>query len=228
MMRVLALVLKTLRLVAVFKLVSLIRAFHRSGPRNDIENCAIFNLSTPSGGYSYLSNWLNELANGPISFPPGLARAIFDNNQKVGRTYIITGDNKVPTTTMTSHLWLTLDESSRHQEIEELMPKNWMWKEKSDTILSALLENISDSNIIFCESRDIFLKECIEIVYLQHENSNTDCIDKILDEIKVAASEKLCENCGCECDQSFRICRSCGESNLTRHTIDKNTLKLGL
>ena len=40
------------------------------------------NTFLPSGGYNFLSNCLNKLADKPISFPLGLARAVFDNNQR--------------------------------------------------------------------------------------------------------------------------------------------------
>ena len=66
------------------------------------------NTFSPSGGYNFLFNSLSKLADKPISFPSGLARAVFGNNQKIGRSYVITGDNKVPTSTMNSQLWLIL------------------------------------------------------------------------------------------------------------------------
>ena len=96
------------------------------------------NTFSPRGGYNFLSNWLSNLADKPISFPSGLARVGFNNNQKFGRNYIITGDNKVPTSTITNHLWLILDEKSKYQKSEVLMAKNWMW-DKTDERFSALL-----------------------------------------------------------------------------------------
>ena len=51
----------------------------------------------------------------------------FYNNQKVGKTYIIVGDNKVPTTVMTSHLWITLDKNSTRQKDVIYKPQSWMW-----------------------------------------------------------------------------------------------------
>ena len=121
------------------------------------------NTFLPSGGYNFLSNWLSKLADKPISFPSGLARAVFDYNQKVGRTYVITGDNKFPGSTMTSHLWLIFDETSKHQESEILKPKNWMW-DKTDESFSTLLERICEVDKVFRESRDTFLKQCIELL----------------------------------------------------------------
>ena len=63
----------------------------------------------PGGSYTYLISWLKQLANNPLKFPNGLCKSVFDNNQKIGKTYLIPGTNKVPSSVMTSHLWITLD-----------------------------------------------------------------------------------------------------------------------
>ena len=47
--------------------------------------------SSLSGSYFTLSTWLNKQARDPLPFPKGLTINVFDNNQKVGKTYIITG-----------------------------------------------------------------------------------------------------------------------------------------
>lgn len=184
------------------------------------------NKLSPSGGYNFLSNWLSKLADKPISFPSGLARAVFDNNQKVGRTYVITGDKKVPASTMTSHLWLILDEKSKHQENEILMPKNWMWN-KSDESFSALLESICEVDKSFRESRDTFLKQCIEIVKFQYQNNKIHCVDNILFNIETVPTEKLCMDCGCEYDPTFKTCRNCGNNKFTKETVETSTFEAG-
>ena len=47
-------------------------------------------------------------------------------------------------------------------------------------------------------------------MYQQHAHGNKDNIDGIIDMQKLAASEKKCEECGCEADVSHRTCRNCG------------------
>ena len=59
------------------------------------------------------------------------------------------------------------------------MPKNWMW-DKTDESFSALLESICKVDKVFRESKDKFLKQCIEIVKLQHQNNRNECVDNIL------------------------------------------------
>ena len=51
----------------------------------------------PGGAYTFIIPWLKELAQDPTVFPQGLVKVVFDNCQKVGKTYAITGTNIVPT-----------------------------------------------------------------------------------------------------------------------------------
>ena len=92
----------------------------------------------------------------PKPFPEGLVKVIFDNNQKVGKTYIVTGDDKILTTAMTSSIWLTLEEEDRKQLEISYKPKNWMGKnvENKENALISLMTIPSSK---FRESRDKFL-----------------------------------------------------------------------
>ena len=74
--------------------------------------CSFIGSRSPGGSYSYIQNWLNQQSHTAIPFPEGLAKSVFDNNQKVGKTYVITGDNTVPTIFMTSHLHIIFDARS--------------------------------------------------------------------------------------------------------------------
>ena len=44
----------------------------------------------------------------------------------------------------------------------------------------------------YLQSRDTFLKQCIEIVKLQHQNNKNDCVDNILFNTEAVATEKRC------------------------------------
>ena len=124
----------------------------------------------------------------------------------------------------TSHLWLILDEKSKHQESEILMPKNWIW-DKTDESFSALLESICEVDKVFRESKDTFLKQCNEIVKLQHQNNKNDCVDKILFNTEAVATDKLCMDCGCHL--TFRSCGNCGNNKLTKETVETCTFEAG-
>ena len=122
---------------------------------------------SPGGSYSYLVAWLEQQASDPIKFPSGLTKAIFDNNQKIGRTYVITGTNVVPTSVMTSSLWLTLDQDSQIQEDASFKPSNWMWTNKNEDMEIKLINALTSPGTDFRKARDDFISTCIDVVYNQ-------------------------------------------------------------
>ena len=167
--------------------------------------CNYFGTRSPGGSYHYMSSWLNMQNNESIPFPEGLVKAIFDNNQKIGKTHMITGDNKVPTVVMTSQLWITLDPQSKLQEDANLKPESWMWKEVDNNIV---LERLTRKSNEFRESRNSFIRQCIGTLVNQIGSDGKDFIDSMLASVKLSKSEKLCPQCGCESDTLFRVCRN--------------------
>ena len=131
----------------------------------------------PGGSYSYVAKWLNSQANEPIKFPDGFVKAIFDNNQKIGRTYLITGMNQVPTSIMTSHLWITLDESNTIQNESVYKPESWMWNAKGTLEKENITKLLTTSSEALKQSRDSLIASCIRKVKSQLGTSGTDCID---------------------------------------------------
>ena len=81
---------------------------------------------SPGGGYSYITNWLKEQNIVEKPFPKGLVKSVFDNNQKVGKTYLISERNIVPTSVITSHLYITLDSECQMEEDVNFEPDKWM------------------------------------------------------------------------------------------------------
>lgn len=58
----------------------------------------------PSGSYSYLNDWLSNIAKEPVKCPPGTIRIVFDNEQRVGKRYRISANNNnVPVSVVTFH-----------------------------------------------------------------------------------------------------------------------------
>ena len=136
----------------------------------------------PGGSYSYLVSWLKEQASEPLKFPDGLCKAIFDNSQKIGKTYLISGDNVVPTSVITSHLWLTLDPNSTIQSNQMYKPTNWMWEMVNNETEHLLLKSLTSSGEGFRTTRDIFITRCIYVVSKQHNKKDVDLIDETLKE----------------------------------------------
>lgn len=124
------------KLRAFSKIIELIYFCHNSKlvlPQHFTDNLIQYSLtnsktctnyqgsSSPSGSYFILSTWLNKQARDPLPFPKGLTINVFDNNQKVGKTYFIIGDNEVPTRVMTSSLWLILNSAEETQQMNAIL-----------------------------------------------------------------------------------------------------------
>lgn len=222
------------KMTIVSKIIELIYYCHNSKlllPNHFLENLLSYSFTncktftnfmgnrSPGGSYSYIASWLNEQANNPISFPSGVVKVIFDNNQKIGRTYVITGTNIVPTSVITSQLWVTLDKRSLIQNEIICKPKNWMWTEKTVNNKENLITFFKTSSPVLRESRNSFILSCIKLVKDQIKKSGLDIFDNILEQELQAKSEKHCINCGCEGDSSFRLCRNCG-GKLVKPEVD--------
>ena len=78
---------------------------------------------SPAGAYTFLESWFTTHAVDPIQFPNGLVRSIFDNEQKVGKTWRIKMNKRFPLSVITSHANISLDTNNNIQEKERLMPK---------------------------------------------------------------------------------------------------------
>ena len=83
-----------------------------NSPKLSAINCA----SKPSGGQTFLNQWLNKSAEAPLSVPSGLVRCIFDNNQVIGKRYRVKANKtSVPASVITSHACIMIDSNNHVQ-----------------------------------------------------------------------------------------------------------------
>ena len=206
------------KLVILAKIVELIYYCCNSRkvlPNHSLENLLCYSFTnsksylsflgsrSPGGSYSYVTKWLKDQSKDPIKYPSGLVKSVFDNSQKVGKTYTITGTNIVPTSVITSHLWITLDKYSDLQEQLKYKPGEWMWEEIDQDTSSKLIEFLTKPSENFRTTRNNFVSLCIESVYKQHKTSPTDFIDSQIKANETASKQKRCKICNCEADASF-------------------------
>ncbi|XP_063952838.1 uncharacterized protein LOC135153566 [Lytechinus pictus] len=162
----------------------------------------LMNHVSPAGSYrTLIIRCLDSSAEDSIAIPAGTSRCVFDNNQIIGKTYTIKRDNKVPTSVMCSAAYISLN--------EELKPSKWMWNSPPEKEGSDLLVFSSDYDDFFRDTRDKLLKQQIQKVYDEHNQQSEDHIDKYVQEIKDAQTEKICIECGGANDVTYRICRAC-------------------
>ena len=140
------------------------------------------------------------------SFPQGLVKAAFDNSQKVGKTYVISETNIVPSSIITSHVWMILDSDNLMQEDVSYKLDKWM-RDCRDTLKEEAVGRLTNTGENFRSSRDNFINECIETVLKQHNfTDSNDSIDLLLKERAEIENQKRCLKCGCESDPSYRSC----------------------
>nr|XP_054751792.1 uncharacterized protein LOC129257486 [Lytechinus pictus] len=152
----------------------------------------LMNHVSPAGSYrTLIIRCLDSSAEDSIAIPAGTSRCVFDNNQIIGKTYTIKGDNKVPTSVMCSAAYtcISLNEGDK-QKNGELKPSKWMWNSPPEKEGSDLLVFSSDYDDFFRDTRDKLLKQQIQKVYDEHNQQSEDHIDKYVQEIKDAQTEK--------------------------------------
>ena len=176
---------------------------------------------SPGGAYTYITKWLRDQSKNEIPFPKGLVKSVFDNSQKVGKTYLISETNIVPTSVITSHLWIVFDESSKLQENIRFKPSSWMSKDIDE---SSIINRLTKPTDNFRVSRNNFIEKCLSIVKDEiEENNKSDNIDSIIQQEAETNAQKRCVDCGMESDPSYRVCRNpdCG-GRVTKEKIERN------
>ena len=173
---------------------------------------------SPGGAYTYITKWLKDQNKDEIPFPKGMVKSVFDNSQKVGKTYL------VPTSVISSHLWIVFDERSKLQESVQLKPSSWMSKYVDE---SSLVKRLTIPTDNFRISRNNFITHCLFVVKKEiEENDNLDYIDFMIKQEAQTNGQKRCVDCGMESDPSYRICRNpdCG-GRVVKEKIERNAVE---
>ena len=89
-----------------------------------------------------LPSWLNKAASAKIEFPPRTVRVVFNTEQVIGKRYRVkTNQSSVPTSAITSAIYLSIDESSQMQSDEYFKLSNWMFDPVDNNLANALLDS---------------------------------------------------------------------------------------
>lgn len=171
-------------------------------------------LGSPSSSYSTVKRFLVSEAGNEINVPAGAVRCAYDNNQIIGKTHIITGTNKVPTSVMTSTSYVHLSDSTIQNEYD-MKPEHWMWEHLSDDQEAALFGTYADSDALnlFRSTRNDHLCYYLKVVFDQQHKYKEKYVDYIDDHIQCAEAakkEKICSLCGSENDPTYRSCHMPG------------------
>lgn len=174
--------------------------------------------TAPAGSYDFLSKWMAEQSENVIRFPNGIVRSVFDNEQVIGKTYKVSAENKVPSSIVTSHIYISIDPVSELQDQPQFAPNCWLFDEPNETQKHDYLNEKADNINLFRSTRDTFLNERLKVVESENVHEK-DFIDNIIHEKLEVRQEKICVSCGAENEATSRKCTNC-KGNLIKETVD--------
>ena len=183
---------------------------------------ALNSSATPSSSHTYLTSWLNKAASANIEFPPGTVRVVFNNEQVIGKRYRVkTNQSSVPTSVVTSAIYLSIDESSQMQIDEYFKLSNWMFDPVDNNLTNVILESFERYNDIFRLTPNYLLPERMSVLINSQEFYDDNCfdfIDSLIQNTLHIENVKICSECKKEAPISTRIRKSC-KGKLVRYEL---------
>lgn len=166
----------------------------------------------PSGGYTFLKNWLANQAKDELKVPIGIVKIVFDNEQVVGKEYTVKSDsNVVPMSVVTSHIYVSIDQKNTAQNLIDLKPEQWMFNGLTDVQMEKIMNFTNSYNVYFRNSRNRFIEKRIDII-LKQQQVGINCTDFVDDMIKKNIESKTLKSCN-KCDKKWdiklRVCKVC-------------------
>lgn len=174
--------------------------------------------SIPSGAATFMNTWLTEAAAVEPKFPDGVVRAVFDNEQRVGKRYRVKAkNNKVPMSVITSHIQLQMHETDTLQYNKVVHPKSWMFQTLTSEHVDRIKKEPQKYNHIIRQTRNKLINDRITVLHKEQtvdENGvSTDAVDVFLAK-KEERNDKICQECGEMAEKTQRKCYFCHSHNL--------------
>lgn len=218
----------------VAKCIELIYGCHNSKlvlPLSFQENLLVYSLCRskqlvsynsrmyPAGSSDFISKWLTDQSNQPVEFPNGLVRAVFDNEQVIGKTYKVKADNKVPSSVITSHIYISLDTENKLQNEASCAPDRWLFTKTTEEQIAEFSSLSADSfPDLFRGTRNKFIESRLKLLVNDHKENAFDFVDDLLRKKETVCLEKICSDCGAENETAARKCTNC-KGSLVKENI---------
>ena len=181
---------------------------------------------SPGGSNTYLSQWLTEQSTYEVPFPKGFTKCVFDNQQVIGKTRTVKADNKVPSSVITSHCYISINCDDLIQNDPAFKPEQWIFGEITDEINESMkTEELEYSNLLR-STRNSFISSRIRTVTQQHKSADIDVIDELVEGVRKSKCEKICSDCGARNYAKLRMCSNC-QGHLRKAPFDPNLLCSG-
>ena len=113
---------------------------------------------SPGGTYQHIFNWIKEVTESPLlTVPSGDVKYMFDNSQKIGKTWQLMAYSKQPSSVVTCHAVAKLGGGTSLQNDSQLSPRKWFpdiqdvsnikSTEKENTVYRALRKQFSEKRL---------------------------------------------------------------------------------
>ena len=172
------------------------------------------------------------MAANEIEFPPGVVRTVFDNEQVVGKRYHVKADQStIPSSVVSSSIYLSIDKTSDIQNNETLRPVHWMFQPVDEIWINKSINSFDEKNNTFRMTRNNLLKERMDILAgdlkRRDDEELFDLIDEIVKAKERATMFKFCPICKEEAPFTNRTCKTCKEKLIKLNdTFDINKTPL--
>jgi hypothetical protein len=80
-----------------------------------------------------------------VTFPEGLVRCAFDNEQVVGKSYKVKANTNMPASVITSHMYIKIDASNNIQSNPDFAPTNWLFTQPSEKQVNQFVSPLNSS-----------------------------------------------------------------------------------
>ena len=193
--------------------------------------CNILGTAIPGSKYSTITAFLNDTDTGrEAECPTGDLVFMFDNEQVIGKSWSVTAKNKVKMSVITNVAVLQLKDnnSSCIQQIEHLMPGQWLTAEGKQDIITELCkepvdeqaQSLRDSHFFLKLKRthyqelyrtiDIVIEQVKEELFLDPASGERlDFIDKAVEKLEMEKKFQKCPKCGFLLELKKRKCSQC-------------------
>ena len=169
--------------------------------------------TTAGSSYTYVLKWLNAQAKQEISFPSGIVRIVFDNEQVIGKKYNISvSTSTVKNSVITSSAYLVIQDDSTLQTEKIFSPENWYFSSLNLETTNHLSNYFNHYQKYFRGSRNYIIEKRLKYLSKEYKCSgqtDSDQIDELVKNKIRSMNEKVCTQCQAANDPSFRRCTNC-------------------
>ena len=141
---------------------------------------ALNSRKKPCELHTSFSTCLNNARESEIKFPNGIVRIVFDNEQVIGKRYLVKADEAlVPASCITSSGHLMIDHSRNMQFEDIYKSSDWMFKSVNESLIDSTIDSFENNNDILRVTRNELLNKRINVILKSQKGEGSELFDCI-------------------------------------------------